>query len=129
MHTNLVKFGRVVFEFGEQTNKPTDRRILITILRIPSGGEVTIGGIGLHSFLLARHATCMQHAIACMPPMHATSLFTFYGELAPRVLSNRLYYAITPKTADNYIGNGYLYPLLTSTKLPLLQQQSVMHSQ
>jgi len=37
---NLVKFGRVVFELCEQTNRQTDR--LITILCASAGGEVTI---------------------------------------------------------------------------------------
>ena len=35
MHKNLVKFGRVVFELCDRTDKQTD--LLITILRTPPG--------------------------------------------------------------------------------------------
>ena len=39
---NLMKFGHEVFEICKQTDKQTDRHVtLITILRTPTGGEVT----------------------------------------------------------------------------------------
>jgi len=40
MHKNLMKFGRVVFQLCERTDRHTD--ILITILRIPSNDDVII---------------------------------------------------------------------------------------
>jgi len=39
-HTNLVKFGRAVFELCERTFRQTG--ILITILRTPPGGELLL---------------------------------------------------------------------------------------
>ena len=43
MYKNLVKFGRVVFRVTRadiQTNKQTNRHIVIAIVRIPLGGEL-----------------------------------------------------------------------------------------
>jgi len=51
-----------------------------------------------------------------------TRPFTSDGELAPRILYSRLYYAII-KTPQTTIDGDYLYPLLASTMLTLLQQQ------